>query len=380
MILKKEIFCCLFTLCCVIPVWGQQHKSVIPYREVGNKMIIEMLVDGETRPFIFDTGGQTAITGELGKELGSQVRDSLVVTDINGKQAIYPRVAIASLMTADRNVHLVNVPAMLLGEPSPFECFGADGLIGSDLLQHFIVEIAGKSKTITLMTAETPSTVSLRKMLPFAVDGVMPILTLQAGLKNNFLALFDTGCPNFLSLKKNDYEVLEEQVAFQEIATGLGGSFIGIAGMTEGDTLHRVEFPVLSVGGTRFNHVGSETSAAPYSLLGVKLLNYGKVTIDYPRRRFYFEAYESQNDLKDKYHVLGLQIKDGDLIVASVWDEMKDVVTVGDRVTRINGKPVKKYDFCESIVYGVPELKEKKKTKLTIQTKNGEKVIIYEKK
>ena len=68
MILKKEIFCCLFTLCCVIPVWGQQHKSVIPYREVGNKMIIEMLVDGETRPFIFDTGGQTAITGELGKE------------------------------------------------------------------------------------------------------------------------------------------------------------------------------------------------------------------------------------------------------------------------------------------------------------------------
>ena len=84
--------------------------------------------------------------------------------------------------------------------------------------------------------------------------------------------------------------------------------------------------------------------------------------------------------MKDKYHVLGLQIKDGDLIVASVWDEMKDVVTVGDRVTRINGKPVKKYDFCESIVNGVPELKEKKKTKLTIQTKNGEKVIIYEKK
>ena len=46
---------------------------------------------------------------------------------------------------------------------------------------------------------------------------------------------------------------------------------------------------------------------------------------------------------------------------------------------QINGKSVKKYDFCESIIMGIPELKAKKKTKLTILTKQGKKVIIYQK-
>ena len=48
-------------------------------------------------------------------------------------------------------------------------------------------------------------------------------------------------------------------------------------------------------------------------------------------------------------------------------------------MVKINGKPAKKYDFCESILNVIPELKEKKKTKLTIETASGVKDIIYEK-
>lgn len=49
-------------------------------------------------------------------------------------------------------------------------------------------------------------------------------------------------------------------------------------------------------------------------------------------------------------------------------------------MTKIDGQPVSTYDFCESIINGIPELKAKKKVKLTVQTKNGEKTIVYEKK
>ena len=73
-------------------------------------------------------------------------------------------------------------------------------------------------------------------------------------------------------------------------------------------------------------------------------------------------------------------MKDGDLVVSTVWTAMKGLVEVGDLVTHINGKPTGTYDFCESIINGIPELKAKKKTKLTIRTEDGEKVIIYEKK
>ena len=167
--------------------------------------------------------------------------------------------------------------------------------------------------------------------------------------------------------------------AFQVLSEGYGEGSIGVAGMAEADISHRVCLPVLSVGGTKFQNVTSETSTPPFTLLGVKLLDYGKVTLDYPRARFYFEANEAANDLSSKHYNVALRVKDGELIISTVWSAMKGVVEVGDKVTRINGKPVRMYDFCESIVNGIPELKGKKKTRLTVQTKQGEKVIVYQK-
>ncbi len=320
-----------------------------------------------------------ALTGELCNELNIPVVDSVKITDVNGKEVGLPRVVVSSLLTLDGQINFSGVPAMKLATPSPFECFHADGLIGSDLLKDLIVEIDSKAKTITVTSAEKASNVSLRKMLPFSGKGFMPIITLQAGAGNSLIALFDTGCPSFLSLKDTDYENLRSGRAFQVMSEGVGGGSIGVGGMTESELSYRVEFPLLSVGPTKFKQVTAETSTPPYTLLGVKLLEYGKVTIDYPRRRWYFEAYEQEFDLAGKYYNVNLQVKDGDLVVATVWSAMKGVVEVGDKVLKINGKPVGKYDFCESVISGIPELKAKKKTKLTIQTKQGEKVIVYQK-
>ena len=359
-------------------VGAQKYKTVLPYRMVGGKMIVDLVMNGPSRSFIFDTGGRTALTGEICEELGVTVVDSLGVTDVNSKKAAYPLVSSESWMTPDQKINFKHVSAMKLAKPSPFECFHTDGLIGSDLLVRTIVEIDGKNKTITITSAENPSTVSLRKMLPFTKSG-MPIILLQAGAGNNITALFDTGCPSFFSLKVSDYETLKTTGAFQVLSEGYGEGSIGVAGMAEADISHRVCLPVLSVGGTKFQNVTSETSTPPFTLLGVKLLDYGKVTLDYPRARFYFEANEAVNDLSSKHYNVALRVKDGELIISTVWSAMKGVVEVGDKVTRINGKPVRMYDFCESIVNGIPELKGKKKTRLTVQTKQGEKVIVYQK-
>ena len=83
----------------VAPLSAQQVKSVIPYRMVGGKMLVDMNVNGQVRSFIFDTGGQTALTGELCEELNIAVVDSVNVTDVNGKEIGLPRVAINSLLT-----------------------------------------------------------------------------------------------------------------------------------------------------------------------------------------------------------------------------------------------------------------------------------------
>ena len=79
----------------------------------------------------------------------------------------------------------------------------------------------------------------------------------------------------------------------------------------------------------------------------------------------------------NKSHDVGFLVKDGDLVVGAVWGEIQREIEMGDKVIKINGKPVGKYDFCESIINGIPELKAKKKTKVTVLTRQGEKVIVY---
>lgn len=173
--------------------------------------------------------------------------------------------------------------------------------------------------------------------------------------------MFDTGCPSFFSLKKSDFDVLKTAGAFQVLSEGYGEGSIGVAGMAMADTSFRVQFPVLSVGATKFQNVSSETSTPPFTLLGVKLLDYGKVTLDYPRARFYFEAYEPEYDLASKHYNVDLRVKDGELMISTVWTSMKGIVEVGDKVTRINGKPAGTYDFCESIINGIPELRQRRR-------------------
>lgn len=380
-VMKTGVKVFIFLLCCVsgIEVAAQRVKSVIPYRMVGGKMIVEMHLNGTLRSFIFDTGGRTALTGEVCEELGLVVTDSIVVTDVTGKRGGYPLVTIESFGTLDEKINFKGVSAIKLPAPSPFECFHVDGLIGSELLArvNMMIEIDGRAKTVTITSAERPSTVSLRKMVPFARAGEMPILALPVGAGNQVIALFDTGCPDFLSLKDTDYASMKGKGAYSDLGEGYGEGSIGVGGMSEESVSHRVVFPLVSVGAAKFKNVTTTTSTPPFTLLGVELLDHGKVTIDYHRGRFYFEAYEVENDLISKPYNVNLRVKDGDLVVSTVWDAMKGVVEVGDKVIRINGKPTGKYDFCESVLNGIPELKAKKKNKLTIQTKQGEKVVVY---
>ena len=182
-----------------------------------------------------------------------------------------------------------------------------------------------------------------------------------------------------LSLKKEDYEKMKGEADLKVTSEGYGEGSISVAGQAPRTSSLRVKIPLLSLGSTKFRNLTTTTGTPPYTLLGVKVLEYGKVTIDYPRRRFYFEAYEVENKIDNRTNNFDLTVKDGDLVVSTVWSSAKGRVEVGDKVIKINGKPIGKYDFCESIINGIPELKNKKRVNLTIRTDNGEKEIAYEK-
>lgn len=369
----------VIALCMAVSLFAQQYKAVIPYRMIGEKMVVEMKINGTARPFIFDTGGRTALTTGACQALQLAATDSMKVTDVNNVESYYKTTRIDNLTTPDGVINFKNAPSLIIDEVKGWECFGVDGIIGSDLFASTIVRIDPQAKNITVTSAEKPSAVSLRKMLNFAKGGGMPIINIQIAPVSNVTVLFDTGCPGLLSLIESDFERIKSEADMEVVSEGYGEGSIGVAGQAEKASSHRVHIPLMSVGATKFRNLTTTTDRHPYTLLGVKLLQYGKVTIDYPRGRFYFEAFQQENEIGNLCNNLDLTVKDGDLVVSTVWSSTKGQAEIGDKVIKINGKPVKKYDFCESILNGVPELKEKKKTKLTLQTASGIKEVTYKK-
>lgn len=367
------------TLCMAVSLFAQQIKTVIPYRMTGGKMIIDMKINGQTRPFIFDTGGRTALTTKACEALQMVATDSMKVTDVNNVESYYKTTRIKNLTTPDNIIDFQNAPSLIIDEIKGWECFEVDGIIGSDLFAQTIVSIDSQTKSITVTSAENPSTVSLRKMLNFTKAGVMPIFSIQIAPVSNLTVLFDTGSPSLLSLTQSDFERLQPDATMKVISEGYGEGSIGASGQAAQASSYRVNIPLLSVGATKFKNLTTQTNVHPYTLLGVKLLDYGKVTIDYPRGRFFFEPFQPDNVINNLCNNFDLTVKEGDLVVSTVWSSVKGKVEVGNKVTKINGKPVGKYEFCESILNGIAALKEKKKTQLTIRTASGLTDIIYQK-
>ena len=62
---SKRFWGTVMAACLTVSLLAQQHKSVIPYKLVGQKMIIEMLVNGQPRPFVFDTSSIKLIPSGL---------------------------------------------------------------------------------------------------------------------------------------------------------------------------------------------------------------------------------------------------------------------------------------------------------------------------
>lgn len=376
--MKKYFLLLIFLFSAVVLYAQHQVETIFPYRMVGGKIIIDMKMNGQIRSFIFDTGGQTALTEEICDELSLPQIDDEKITDVNGSTKGYKRVIIHELKDVNDKFSFKNVPAIVIPAKSAVTYFHVDGIIGSNVLRYSIVELDGKSKQMRIFVSGVLP--SIRKMLPFVQTGFMPIINIQLGKTEMLPVLFDTGCPAFLNLKDSDFSVLQDRGLFKLKNKFYTEGSLGLNGKISETTSYRVLFPLLSIGSAHFKNVDSETSSSPLTLLGVKLLNYGKVTIDYPQSRFYFELYEDkEHDLTSTHYLFTLTVKDGNLCVSSVDESLKSQLTIGDKVLKINGKSVRKYSFGESIISGIPDLKKKKVNKLIIQTQNGPKEFTYKK-
>lgn len=372
--MKKIICLTIFTLFFFISSQAQQYKAILPYEIIGGKMIVEIELNGVPKRAIFDTGAaKNTITEKVMNELGLAITSTQSVTDVNNNVSQYNKLIISELGLPNSPINFKGYDALVI-QGNPFECLGVDVLIGSEIFARTILEIDNKTKTITVTSAEKQPACSLRASRQFIKSGYMPIVTVE--LDNvSIPTLFDTGFGGFFLLRNEDYNVNANTL--NAISQSISEGSIGLGGKAADEQSHRVLVNKINFCVAKFNSVIVETSSSPFSLIGTKSLDYGKVTIDYSRQRFYFEPYEKEVIMPQPLNDYSMAVKDGKLNISTVWSSNKDGIENGDIVTHINGKPVPVMDFCESTTVGIKELKVKKQSVLTVMTKNGEKKIKY---
>ena len=104
--------------------------------------------------------------------------------------------------------------------------------------------------------------------------------------------------------------------------------------------IKKVVVPSIHILGKDFTNVGSVTTVMSETIIGVDLLKYGKVIIDYMRKLIYFFPYnEEATDMKGAVPLWNINVlpRNKRFEVTTVWDSIKDKVNIGDEVVNING-------------------------------------------
>lgn len=358
-----------------------QEVTILPYKVISNKMIVEMRMNGKPVSMIFDTGGKNSISTKLKKELGLSVMSSQQLTDANSNKMQSDIVNLDKIETPDGKATFNGVPFYVF-DYELFACLGVEGFIGSDLFQNNTVEIDDQAKEIRIRVGGMPALASDRRSIPFADDASgMPVISLNMGKYDEAKVLFDSGSDGFLTLRHDEYLRLQQQDALHVIREGEGGGSIGAAGRGDMGKRILVEVPEMIVGQASFVNFRAGVGNPPRTLFGYKSLQYGKVTIDYVNKLFRFEVLKPGQiavDLKKSWD-LEMRVDGNQMVIATVWDKLKGQAEVGDVVTHINGKEIKPMSFCESITTGLPVLKENNQVILTVKTKQGTKNITINK-
>ncbi|MEO1654113.1 MAG: hypothetical protein AAFU64_11235, partial [Bacteroidota bacterium] len=151
---------------------------------------------------------------------------------------------------------------------------------------------------------------------------------------------------------------------------GKGSNSFGLLGLADDTLNYRVYIPQLNINKASFLNVQESSTPDDKSRIGAGLLQYGDVTLDFLNRRFYFEAHQEVNDLKENLFPISMAYDNDKLIVGILWDSAYEAqISSGDQILSINDKDFSEIDLCYAI-RSLPSLESFKKDTLSLKLKN----------
>lgn len=356
----KVCLCCTFVF---FPVHGftQQLPSkricdTIHYEFIQDKIIIPVVINGVKAKYIVDTGGQTGTDWEYLKKMGgSATGTSNPISDYNDVKELY-QVAEVKNVQLSPNYTLSKMETMVFPVIGSFRELGVAGILGGDALRKSVITLDARKQIMVINYPYRPDRLKITDGIEmFPGNAHHSIININLGGVEKPV-LFDTGVDGFLLLAADDFEDIETVGGGKKIVHGYGINGVGLEGLSKPVDMDKVKVKNVRVLGKEFINVGSVVSEKSTTLVGIDLLTYGKVIIDYMRNRFYFFPFDAKiMDLEKVHKVWNVSIlpANGRFEIATVWDSMEDVVAFGDQVIDINGTDITGFPMSQPKVDSV---------------------------
>ncbi|WP_455510179.1 thioredoxin domain-containing protein [Butyricimonas paravirosa] len=276
-------------LSCIM-TWAQSKNTsteVIDYREAGGKIILSLAVNGVMADFVLDLAGHNAL---LPEHLERLKIDTTVRGDFRYNKFQYKQVPVASsvkinTISLGNSVFGNEVAAFVLKDEPFLRELGVVGVVGSSLFSNTTLTIDARRKKITISTPYKPSYMKLDHRVDMELitaNGIVCPVLLDG---KEVSLLVDTWNDGEVMLSPKDFAGLNAKSGDAvKVSMGYGKTEISAPSKEiENVSFVKEELGQMSV---------SENSSLSRSVLGNGMLKRGLLSIDYARRKVYFQPFD----------------------------------------------------------------------------------------
>ncbi len=350
----------MLLLCAVFAEWNLMARPPaarfdLPCRIEQGKYIVEVETPAGPRRFVFDTGAsRTTVSERLCRESGLVAEGRSLTGDFEGYRERIVTARMPKLRMGDAVFE--NLPVDVLPDSSYVWCLGVDGIVGSDLLQHFVVRFPATDSVISLAGDYRQfGDLDRKRAVQLHREKGRPFVAFRAGdghRSMKFYALFDSGASDFFSCRYPECIELLDKGILRNVRRTSGHP--GRMGWTNRSSVReavRGTIPRIDIAGSTLSDIPLEETYGNTHKLGCGLLRRGEIVIDYPGCRFWLLPHAEQPGSADiAVRNISVAISGGRLVVGQVWDEtLADIVSPGDRIVRIGTLDVSEVDPCAVI-------------------------------
>ena len=334
----------------------KHYRQEIPYQKIRGIPVVFVTINEKIYKFFFDTGSSSlVISDNLCKELNLPITGQKIVSGASGEQRKMKKILLPELHLQE--ITFTNISGIVSYEKYElFECLGIDGIIGGNMLINFVVHFDEQRQCIII--TDNIRNLRLKKVMPqkmeFTSAKCVPFVTviLKKGKeKVKQKVLFDSGqsSDSFFEMSMRNYSWKINNIV-EKMSESEGAFSFGIHGFFANQKHLLLNIPEIIVNKIPFNDITITTTHGNNSRIGAKLFQYGKTTLDYKKKRFYFEPFDNidKSELSKLPLAINFTFQNDKIVVGIIWDKtLESQINLGDEMLSINGIDVQSMSPCE---------------------------------